>query len=195
MGPTRSRKVRIRWLDGEFDGLDEWVPLVRLRARWQEAEHLLADERRKLRLHEASSERFDLVEWEAVIKVWFSGVMPECVSPNGWELKVYGLLTIERFTGTSVELALPRESLLSHSDAFVDRTGTYFGPPNVGVDLARRYCEVFPDQVLQYVRAERMQMERAVATGWIDSIDDEQPRRVDHGRVLEQMRREDRCGS
>src|SRR5687768_8374564 len=30
-GPTRSQKVRIRWLDGEYQSLEEWVPRVRVR--------------------------------------------------------------------------------------------------------------------------------------------------------------------
>jgi hypothetical protein len=29
-GPPRSQKVRIRWLDCEYEGLEEWVPKGRL---------------------------------------------------------------------------------------------------------------------------------------------------------------------
>lgn len=45
-GPPRSNKVRIRWLDGEYEGLEEWVPQLRLVAPWEQAEALLGDERR-----------------------------------------------------------------------------------------------------------------------------------------------------
>jgi hypothetical protein len=55
-GPSRSNKVRIRWLDGEYEGLEEWVPKMRLLAPWDEAEALLEDERRMLAAVEASEE-------------------------------------------------------------------------------------------------------------------------------------------
>lgn len=29
-GLPRSNKVRVYWLDGEYEGLEEWVPKVRL---------------------------------------------------------------------------------------------------------------------------------------------------------------------
>ena len=36
-GPPRSRKVRVRLLDGEYQGLDMWVPQIRLRVLWDNA--------------------------------------------------------------------------------------------------------------------------------------------------------------
>jgi hypothetical protein len=38
LGPPRSQKVKVRWLDGEYEGPGEWVPKVRLVAPWDEAE-------------------------------------------------------------------------------------------------------------------------------------------------------------
>lgn len=52
-GPPRSRKVRIRWLDGEYEGLDEWAPKERLVAPWWDAEAFLQDENCQLRALEA----------------------------------------------------------------------------------------------------------------------------------------------
>ncbi len=37
-GPPRSNKVRVRRLDGEYEGLEEWIPKVRLVTPWEEAE-------------------------------------------------------------------------------------------------------------------------------------------------------------
>jgi hypothetical protein len=53
-GPPRSHKARVRRLDGEYEGLEEWVPKARLVAPWDEAERLLEDERRMLAVLEAS---------------------------------------------------------------------------------------------------------------------------------------------
>jgi hypothetical protein len=43
LGPKLSNKVRGRWLDGEFEGLDEWIPTVRLLVPWEVAEAFHAD--------------------------------------------------------------------------------------------------------------------------------------------------------
>jgi hypothetical protein len=70
-GPPRSNKARVRWLDGEYEGLEEWVPKMRLLAPWEEAEALLEDERRMLAAVEASGEdASDEVKWEAVGKIF-----------------------------------------------------------------------------------------------------------------------------
>ena len=48
-GPPRSNKVKVRRLDGEYEGLEEWVPKVRLVVPWEEVEALLEDEQDHLR--------------------------------------------------------------------------------------------------------------------------------------------------
>jgi hypothetical protein len=70
-GPPSSTKVRVRWLDGEYKGLEEWVPNIRLLSRWDEAEAILEDERRMLAAVSASEDHGnDDVKWEAVEKVF-----------------------------------------------------------------------------------------------------------------------------
>ena len=36
-GPSRFQKVRIRYLDGELEGLEEWVPKLRLLVPWEDS--------------------------------------------------------------------------------------------------------------------------------------------------------------
>jgi len=45
-GPGRASKVRVRYVQGEYQGLDVWVPTVRLRVLWEEVDAWLDDERR-----------------------------------------------------------------------------------------------------------------------------------------------------
>ena len=40
-GPHRSISVRVRWLDGEYAGLEEWVPTLRLLAPSEEVDGFL----------------------------------------------------------------------------------------------------------------------------------------------------------
>ncbi|MCL5960061.1 MAG: hypothetical protein M1358_12255 [Chloroflexi bacterium] len=63
MGPPRSRKVRVRWLDGEYEGLEEWVPKVRLVIQWEEADKLLADEQHVITAADACGDVYHTTEW------------------------------------------------------------------------------------------------------------------------------------
>jgi hypothetical protein len=53
-GSPRPQKVQIRWLDGEYEGMEEWVPQIQLVAPWEQAEALLEDERRMFAALDAS---------------------------------------------------------------------------------------------------------------------------------------------
>ena len=48
--------MKVRRLDGEYEGLEEWVPKVRLVVPWDEQEALLEDERRMFAALEASGD-------------------------------------------------------------------------------------------------------------------------------------------
>ena len=55
LGPTpRSGKVRVRWLGGEWEGLDVWVPHRRLVVPWADVDAFLEDERRTVEALEAT---------------------------------------------------------------------------------------------------------------------------------------------
>ncbi len=82
-GPPKTNKVRVRFLDGEYPGLDMWVPRVRLCVPWIEAGAWLRDEERTIAAWEASPFDEDSVEWWAATEIF--GAYPE---PNaimmGW---------------------------------------------------------------------------------------------------------------
>ncbi len=65
-GPPRSNKARVRWLEGEYEGLEEWVPKILLLAPWEVAEALLEEKRWMLEAVALSEEEgSDEVKWEA----------------------------------------------------------------------------------------------------------------------------------
>lgn len=75
----------MRWLGGEYEGLEEWVLKVRLAASWDEKEALLEDERWMLTVLEASDDVYGTATYRAVetvysavpqeagAEVWFGG--------------------------------------------------------------------------------------------------------------------------
>ena len=72
LGPPRWQKVKVRWLDGEYGGLERWVPKVSLVAAWDEAEVLLEDEHRMFAALEASGDAYVTTTYKAVETVFFA---------------------------------------------------------------------------------------------------------------------------
>lgn len=163
-GPKRSQKVRIRWLDGDYEGLDEWVPKVRLVVPWEEAEAFLDDERRVILAAEASGQVRHTVEWEAVQTVFFS--LPKGVDVDlGYRGGERDLVTIDNLDAVCTLLGTSREALLAEPYAFVDRFGEYKAPFPTAVRVAILCCQRFASDVLQYVGKEEEALQTAVATG------------------------------
>lgn len=116
IGPHRSQRVRIRWLDGEYEGLEEWVLWRNLLTHWDGVEAVLEEERKVLAAVEASEEAYDELAEQAMIEYVF-GALPE---PLGAEVElgvspaVVGgaLLAISNFEETVEKLGLDAEELL-----------------------------------------------------------------------------------
>jgi hypothetical protein len=115
-GPSRSNKARVRWLDGEYEGLEEWVPKIRLLAPWEEAEALLDDERRMLAAIEVSEDACDEVTWEAVSAI--PGILSRISCPSeevilGYEAIEEDLLVVRDLGAAARRLGLDKEEMLA----------------------------------------------------------------------------------
>ena len=150
-GPPRSNKARVRWLDGEYEGLEEWVPKIRLFAPWEQAEALLEDERRMLAAVEVSEDASDEATWEAAGEVF--GALSEHSTPQeeiffGYKAVEEQLLVIEDLDAAATRLDLDKETMLAEPHAFVDRSGCYKAPFQTAVNVAQDCCRRFPREIL-----------------------------------------------
>lgn len=163
-GPPRSNKVRVRFLDGEYPGIDQWIPKVRLRVPWEQAEAWLQDERRFALAREVSREAYLSLEYEAAMTTVSAYPRPDGILigygiAEGATVMVADIATVAR------DLSLNVDELLAEPLAFVDRHGTYVGPWSVAYRLARRVAAVYPDGVLARVVAEERQLWQAATRG------------------------------
>jgi hypothetical protein len=172
-GPPLSNKAQIRWLDGEYEGLEEWIPAVRLVVPWEEAEAFLQDERREMEALEASEGALSRAEWEAVVEVIFNlvDVVPP---PPGERERVdidistheEGLLHMRSFEETVPELGLEPKVLLAEPYAYIDRFGTYNAPLQTALWVAKHCCRRFGQHFFRKVRATEDALQVAAATGY-----------------------------
>ncbi len=180
-GPPRSNKARVRWLDGEYEGLEEWVPKMRLLAPWEEAEALLEDERRMLAAVAVSEdEGSDEVKWEAVGEVF--GMMSRVSDPSeevilGYKAVEEDLLVIQNLDAAARRLGLDKEEMLDELYAFVDRSGWYKAPFRTAIKVAKHCCRRFPHEVLGRIKKDEDKLRQELVSGnlvppdswWVDS--------------------------
>ena len=114
-GPPRSHKAKVRWLDGEYEGLEEWVPKIRLVVPWEEKEALLKDERRMFAALEVSDDVYGTATYLAVETVFFA--IPQEAGAEVW----CGMKAVERQL-LSID-DLDAEELLAEPHSYVDRSG------------------------------------------------------------------------
>jgi hypothetical protein len=173
-GPPRSNKVRIRWLEGEYEGLEEWVPQLRLVAPWDEADALLEDERRSDAAMEASEDTYRTVPWLAVQMVFWSLPVGADGVGIGYRAVERELLVARNLEETAPALGLRAQDLLAEPHAYVDRFGNYKAPWSVALRVAKHCCEKFSWDVLRYVRMEEDELREQISTGrYVSRFSDE----------------------
>lgn len=167
-GPPRSNKAKVRWLDGEYEGLEEWIPKVRLVAPWEEAESLLEDERRMFEALDSTGDVYDTVPYKAVRMVFFA-LPPGEGSDSvffGYKAIESELLNIEDLDAARKRLGLSAEELLAEPHSYVDRFSEYKAPFEVAVKVAKHCCRKFTQDMLRYVQAEEDALKDAVISGY-----------------------------
>jgi hypothetical protein len=163
LGPRGSGKVRIRLLE-EYEGMDMWVPLVRLRVPWEEAEDWLRDEQALQAVIEASVGAKGGVAYESAQLVFWSypgqaGVMLDVPSD--------GVLWITDPEAAAADLDLGMDWLLSVPSAFIDRKGEYHAPGSFAETIARRITEKYPEEVLAYIAKEEKELQDGAVYGTV----------------------------
>jgi hypothetical protein len=165
-GPPRSQKVKVRWLDGEYEALEEWVPKVRLVAPWDGTEALLEDERRMFAALEASGDIYGTAMYKAIETVFFA--IPQEAGAEVWfGIKAIerNLLSIDDLDAAAARLSLDAEKLLAEPHSYVDRFGEYKAPFGVAVRVAKHCCERFSREVLRHLREEEEELRRELVSG------------------------------
>lgn len=168
-GPPLSQKVKVRWLDGEYEGLEEWVPKVRLVVPWDEKEALLEDERRMFAALEASGDVYGTTTYRAVETVFFA--VPQEAGAEvllGLRAAKRELLSIDNVEAAAMRLGLDAEALLSEPHSYVDRFGEYRASFGVAVKVAKHCCERFSREILRHLREEEEELRRELVSGNLD---------------------------
>lgn len=165
-GPPKSYKYRIRWLDGEYEGLDEWVRRETLLCPWEEAPAYVEDEIRLARAVEASAGTYKTPEWEAVREVFWEVESPFELAE--W-VRYHGTVVLSDFPASLADTGYTPEELMAAPHAFVDRDGMYVAPFSTALQIAKRYCTQHPERIIAQIKQQVQAYSKAAQTGWYAS--------------------------
>lgn len=142
----QRRKVKIRYAEGPYPGLEEYVLMQRLIVPWGERRALLRDEERSTRIDEVSGGHLDAARAEAVATVLASSGEPSAwAEPSGLSMPEQEVDRIARRAG------LAEDPARLHPLGFVDRHGEVHLPLDGAEVLARAFAAAEPQTVLMYI--------------------------------------------
>lgn len=142
--PPRRGKVRIRYLTGAEQGLEEWIPTRQLACLWKERRAFLRDEQKEAALRRVSEEARDPVEEDAISNV-LTATGEETGFQRSWTLSVAKAERLWRRAGITGEPT--REPY-----AYVDRHGMLHLPYPSALKFAKAFAGAEPEPCDTYMR-------------------------------------------
>lgn len=158
-GPKWSRKAHVRWLAGEFPGLDQWVTRDRLIAPWDEIDAVLADEVRYAAVCAASRDAFDIIDLRAAWLTFHAYPRDDAIDLGFFDPRDSGVIVLDDLETICQEFGLDQAFFFANPVAYLDRAGAYVGPWAVALPLAQRVAAVYPDLVLANIGEQEQRLE------------------------------------
>lgn len=151
-----KKRSKVRHMEGEREGLEEFLPSRQFLGQWKDVRAILRDEERMGRIRAIGQEEFHPVVWEAI---WFvieamgdkDIVGVSSLGAHRLEVPVKEAPRIEeRFELTALQEL--------HPAAFVDRGGILHIPYPAAEQVAKTMAEKEPQAVLLYVQGEEEEL-------------------------------------
>jgi hypothetical protein len=167
-GAHRGGMVRVRRLDGEDTGLQEWVNSSSLLCKWDEADRRLGDEQRVVAVREASATAQGTAEYEAAVFVIGHCGLGRRVALGRGKAEL-GVMRISKATAVGNELGLDVGDLArEHPAAFTDSHGVLVAPWPMAMAVARQAAGAYAGAILPELEREERESRSRALYGWED---------------------------
>ena len=161
-GAKTPRRVLVRFVDEEFEGLQDWVPPSRLKVPWSGTAEFEARERRWDAVVAPSPPDHDGPEESAADTVIHLLIAPE-LATTGWNA-TRGTIRIHNVAGLAAFLDVDQSELEANVISF-EEEGDLISPWPITLAIARRAAERDPHRVLRYVDKEEADAQREATYG------------------------------
>ena len=155
--------MRVRFVEGRFEGREEWVPAGRLKVRWEGIEDWLTAEARWSALRRASAQVRDTPAYWAIDVVFDHSPAGQWATPGSD--RDSGLLFIRDLPRLATELDLDPATVTGDPLTLTDADGTLVGPWRLAEQVARAAARRYPDVLLDRIELEEVQARRDAIHG------------------------------
>ncbi len=162
LGVKTPRRVLVRFVDEEFEGLQDWVPPARLKVPWAGVEEFAARERRWDAVVAGAPPDRDGPEESAADAVFDLLIAPE-LAVLGWNA-TRGVIRVHDVAGLAAFLDVEPSALRADGVSF-EEDGDLISPWPVALAVARRAAARDPQRVLRHVEEEEADARREATYG------------------------------
>lgn len=158
--------IRVRRLDGEDAGLQEWAYPSSLLCTWDKADLRTGDEQRVLAVREASADAQGSVDHEAALFViGHCGLGRRVIL--GRSKAELGVMRIDKATKVGGELGLDLSELArEHPAAFTDKYGTLVAPWPMALAVAKKVASACAEAILPELEREEAESRSQALYGY-----------------------------
>ena len=162
----RDGMIRVRRLDGEDTGLQEWGHPSSLLCKWDEADRLLGDEQRMITVRGASAAAQGTAEYEAAVLVIGHCGLGRRVALGRSKAEL-GVMRISKATVVGNELSLDLGALAcEHPGAFTDSHGVLVAPWPMAMAVAKQAASTYAEAILPELEREERESRSQALYGW-----------------------------
>jgi hypothetical protein len=162
----RDGMIRVRRLDGEDAGLQEWAHPSSLLCRWDEADRRLGDEQRMLAVREASAAAQGTAEYEAAVFVVGHCGLGRRVALGRSKAEL-GVMRISKAAVVGNELGVDVGGLArEHPAAFTDSHGVLVAPWPMAMAVARQAASAYAGVILPELERDGRESRSRALYGW-----------------------------
>lgn len=158
--------IRVRRLDGEDAGLQEWVHPSSLLCTWDEADLRIGDEQRVLAVRAASADAQGSVEHEAAVFVIGHCGLGRRVNLGRSKAEL-GVMRIDKAAKVGDELGLDLSELARENpSAFTDRNGTLVAPWPMALTVVKKVAGACAEVILPELEREEAEFRSQALYGY-----------------------------
>ncbi|SDP90861.1 hypothetical protein SAMN04487905_112187 [Actinopolyspora xinjiangensis] len=165
LGTARPARVRVRFVEDEYEGREDWVPPNRLKVRWKDAAAWQERDRQWNAVRDASADARGTTENDAA--GWIFDLLPGHNYARQLCGRNEGALEITDIDALVEDLAIERARVVDDPVVFTAENGSLIVPWRVMHDLAQLIAQKYADHYTAEVTKEEREHEHEIRWGYM----------------------------